>query len=1056
MASRKVSQLCLDLVLVFLVRLVVPLSGADVDFHLLEQKPAGSYVGNISESSGIIKGISKKDLPFIRYSFLNPNTLLTASMFSINRRSGAVFSTAMIDREEVCNMSLTCDIVFDVTVQLNITLLRILTVKVTIDDVNDNAPVFRPSEITTSIVESDTIGRKIPVHGATDSDTGVNNSVKTYAIISYQDLFDIEYEKKLDGRTDLKIFTLGPLDREIKNKYTLKIIATDGGSEQKTGTLTVHIDVTDFNDHSPEFNQKEYNLFVDETRPIGSAVGQIEAFDKDIGQNADVTYSFSSIRPSQLEDLFDLDFTTGVLTVKAPLAYHSGKTYKTVIEARDDGEPSLASQAILYATILDVGNTPPKLELVLKSPVYTDTILLSEESREGTFVGHVKVEDFDTGLNGDVSCESNDDRFKVEELEGKGYAILINQALDRELHDQHNVTITCSDSGSPSMSAFVNFLAIITDVNDSPPVFSKPVYYANLSENSYLKKFVTQVSASDKDLGVNGDVVYKLNLDAGSMFSIDENSGVVTANDVFDREIMSEISFIVKAVDQGNEALTGTATVTVNILDVNDNSPTFPSTPVMLYIPEMLPAGRRVGKIEARDLDVGLNGELEYKLLTKDPDLPFNVFTDGVIRTNRLVIREKQAVYNLSIFVLDKGKPSLNATGTVQITVQDINNHRPRIIFPDKDKDTITIFSDIVPGSNITKVIATDRDEGMNAQLSYFLLSGNTDNLFKMIQDSGEILLNRRITVSDESKYDLRIVVKDGGNPSRQSKGRLSINIIFTNSTLLAANMEAESQRYMIIAGVVAGITVVISVVILSTILFIRRTDPSRRQHQEKTEVDSGTKPGPENKIWQEVDCNDSNVGFSEDVDGFSPKSSPKDKRGLNLDMDDHMTDILNQATLDHYGRQDFYTFRNAHTLNEDVRSDMSGETTTSDSGRGGSEDDIHFTQCSEIPEFRVSPHVYSVGVDGAYRESPPRIPPRERRAMSVKTFKTFADSTRQFTPAPSSQSFRETLNNGYKDHNIINQSLRDLPNNGYKDSNIASQSLRETLNNGFQTITRE
>ena len=916
MSSRKV-QMYLDLLFVLVSGLVAPLSGADIVFHLLEQKPAGSYVGNISESSSILQGVSKNNIPFIRYSFLNPNTLQTASMFSINRRSGAIFSTAMIDREEVCNMSLTCEIVFDVTVQLNITLLRILTVKVKIDDVNDNAPVFTPREITTSIVESDTVGRKIQVHGATDSDTGVNNSVKSYRIMSYQDLFDIEYEKKLDGRTDLKIVTLSALDREIKDKYTIKIIATDGASEQKTGTLTVHIDVTDFNDHAPEFSQKEYNLFVDETRPIGSAVGQIEAFDKDLGQNADVTYSFSSIRPSQLEDLFDLDFTTGVLSVKAPLVYHSGKTYKTVIEARDDGEPSLASQAILYATILDVGNTPPKLELVLKSPVYTDTILLSEESREGTFVGHVKVEDFDTGLNGDVSCESNDEKFKVEELEGKGYAILINQALDRETRDQHNVTITCSDAGIPSMSAFVNFLAIITDVNDCPPVFSQPIYYANVSENSYPKKFVTQVSASDRDLGVNGDIVYKLNLDAGSMFSIDENSGVVTANDVFDRETMSEISFIVKAVDQGNEPLTGTATVTVNILDVNDNRPTFPSNPIILDIPELVPAGRRVGKIEARDLDVGLNGELEYRLVTSDRDIPFNVFTDGVIRTNRLVLREKQAVYNLSIFVSDKGKPPLNATGTVQITVKDINNHRPHIIFPDKDKNSITIFSDVVPGSNITKVLAIDRDEGLNAQLSYFLYSNDDDGrLFKIVKESGEILLNRRITINDQPSYELVIMVKDGGNPHKQSKGRLFVNIIFTNSTLLAASLEAESHRYMIIAGVVAGITVVISVVILSTILFIRRTDSSRRQAQEKSEIDPSTnKPGPETKIWQEVTCNDSNVGFSEDVDGFSPKTSPKDKRGLNLDMDDHMTDILDQATLDHYGRQDFYTFRNVSTF---------------------------------------------------------------------------------------------------------------------------------------------
>ena len=610
----------------------------DVVFHLVEQRAAGSFVGNVSEASGITKQLHVNILQTLRYSFLNPNTLETASMFSINRRNGAIFSTAMIDREEVCNTS-PCEIVFDVTVLSNMTsLLKIITVKIVIDDINDNSPEFTPSEVTKYLTESELTGRAIQLHEASDKDTGANNSVKMYSVTSHNDMFQVKVDSKLDGSTNLKVIVLQPLDREQQSSYTFVVIAVDGGTPQRTGTLTVHLEVTDVNDKTPQFTQNIYNITVNETSAVGSVVGFVTAVDEDIDQNAKIQYKFSSTRSSRIEELFLLDPSTGEIRVRKPLQYESGKRFESFVEAGDLGQPPLASQAKIIITVLDVGNTAPKLDLILTAAVYSDTVLLSEGSRVGTFVGHVKVEDADSGPNGVVDCQSMDGSFIMEGLEGKGFAILTSKVLDRESVQQHNVSVFCSDKGDPSMTAAVTFLVIVTDVNDNTPVFKKSTYYANLTENS-SSSFVVKVLASDRDIGVNAELSYSLSSEAASMFSVDSNTGVISAITVFDRETVSNVTLVVNAIDHGSEALTGSATVVVTILDINDNVPQFPFSPLKLYVPEMLPPGKSIGQMSATDLDAGVNSKLEYRMMHSDSDIPFVVFSNGIIRTDRKLNR---------------------------------------------------------------------------------------------------------------------------------------------------------------------------------------------------------------------------------------------------------------------------------------------------------------------------------------------------------------------------------------------------------------------------------
>ena len=736
-------------------------------------------------------------------------------------------------------------------------------------------------------------------------------------------MFVTEVENKLDGSSDLKIVILKPLDREKQDKYTFKIEASDGGSPRKTGTLTIHVKVKDYNDNAPVFSQSEYNFSAAETLPLNSVIGQISATDIDMGRNAQTFYRYSSVRPSKLDELFSLDENTGELRVMSPLQYESGQIFDTVVEAVDRGIPPLTSQAKVFIRVLDVGNTPPKVNLVLKKTVYSDTILLSEGSPVDTFVGHVKVEDNDSGLNGIVSCTIYSTHFSLNELEGKGYAILVSRPLDREETQQHNVTVVCYDSGSPSLKSSVSFLVIVTDINDNSPVFSRRVYNTRLAENAPINQFIVKVSAQDRDLGVNGDISYRLNMDAGSMFSISSVTGIIKSNAVFDRETVSEMKFIVKAVDHGTTPRTGTATVVVVIADRNDRTPEFVTKHQTIRVPELTPPGTSVTTLSATDGDKGRNAELEFMLENPGVDIPFVVFSNGVIKTNRLILRENASEYLLNVVVFDKGRPPLSSYGNVTVIIVEVNKNSPTIVFPTHSTNTIEIKSDTGVGSNISRIVAFDKDKGPNGKLTYCIADGNENKLFGIDNSTGIIYIQRRITIKDEKWHTLLISVHDGGKPQRESRTEFSINVISSvlptviltpapgnatagaNSVLLPG-----AHNFMVIAGIVAGVTVVAVVVIVSVIVLIRRTDNRRRPvEMVKTGVqEEGDVPDEPHRVWVDVSPEDIKAGFGEKR--VERNRRPPEKKSQ-FESDSNATDsFLKQTNVNNFGQQEFITFK--------------------------------------------------------------------------------------------------------------------------------------------------
>ncbi|XP_076447004.1 protocadherin gamma-A4-like [Babylonia areolata] len=946
-----------------------------------EQQRAGVMVGNVASASRIADEVSQQEFQSLRYEFLDPSNLQTASLFTLNGQTGGVFTSAMIDREAVCEYQEECLIKFDVTVSSDVTAyLRVISVAVNVTDVNDNVPTFPREEITLNIPEGNNVGMTYPLPEAVDKDTK-RNSVVGYNLITTTSAFDLNVEKTLEDIFKISLYVNEFLDREERDRYLVRVTATDGGLQPLTGTLTVNINVTDINDNAPVFSKQTYTLSVVENAPNGTIIGRVVATDMDTGLNARITYSFSSSSArSKLQELFSIHPDTGEIQIIKPLQFASGNTFDAVIEARDNGFPRQETQAQLEMIIVDTGNNPPRIQFLPQNALYDNTVLIQENTKTPKLVGKMKVEDNDPGVSGTVNCQSSHNSFRIQKLEqGRGiFLVLLQKQLDREKEEKVNITISCSDAGAPPMTAVTAFSVIVSDSNDNAPVFSQHVYVANLTENAKKDVEVIRVSAHDYDKGINSQFYYYLHPRENEMFKLNSKTGVLTSNMVFDREVNSEVSVIIKAIDEGDQAMTGTTTVVVQILDQNDNAPTMKTK--VLNVTEGGAPGRYVGQLSAHDRDLGVNAEVVFIMKATSPLPPFTVYPDGEIRTSSdvKIDRELEKYYELEIDMHDKGSPRMSSSAMVRVRVVDVNDNSPEVLFPNAKNNTVTIMWNHVPKIPFAHIDATDPDDGDNAKLSFFIAGGNKKNLFEVSPDHGSVSLRRFIEDTDPTFHRLKIAVLDNGRPQQQeTQALLNIRVDLTNATFARHEGLAELERNILIAGIVGGATIVISIVILVVIFQVRTTGRHPRRAKDSGEW-KRDKTGIQEECgkteMEKVAWKMSHVDYKpaprdpEDAEDEPDLCGPSDQMTMgkvvalpwsnhekgagggggshHSDGDPHMS----QAALDQYRKQDFYTFCKVRSPLDDVHSVTSGETTASDSGRGGSEDDSALPPIAEVP----------------------------------------------------------------------------------------------------------
>ncbi|XP_013862869.1 protocadherin gamma-C3-like [Austrofundulus limnaeus] len=638
-------------------------ASAQLRYSISEEVSEGTAVGNVAKDLGLDKNALKSRKCRVVSGAADP-------VFHLNENDGVLYVSRKLDREEVCAQNSVCLINLKIVLENP---LEVHNVGVEVRDINDYSPSFPENEKTLEISESVLPGARFQLKPARDPDSG-SFSVQQYKL-SQNEHFRLEVrEKEDDGKIPILVLQKS-LDREITRDLSLVLTALDGGKPPKSGDMKIFVNVLDVNDNTPIFSNNAYTATLAENAPVGTTVIQVNATDLDDGQNGEVIYSFGNSVSSKIFNLFDIDQITGKITVNAPIDYEQKDKYEIEIQASDKGLAPLTAEKSVLIKIVDMNDNAPEIEVTSFSS------LIPEDSRPGTTVALISVNDLDSGLNGKVICSINKDApFTLSpSLQDKMFSLVTTTPLDREKQSHYDLTITAHDAGQPPLSSEKTISVLVSDVNDNSPEFSLSPYTFYITEGNSPGASVFSVKASDRDEGDNALISYHIFREAdehsrlASFLNINSETGDIVALKSFDFETLKTFQFQVVATDSGAPSLSSNVTVNVFILDQNDNAP------VILYpvssngsaegveeIPRNVNAGHLVTKVRAYDADIGYNGWLLFSLQEVSDHSLFGLdrYT-GQIRTLRSFTETDEAEHKLLILVKDNGNVSLSATATV-------------------------------------------------------------------------------------------------------------------------------------------------------------------------------------------------------------------------------------------------------------------------------------------------------------------------------------------------------------------------------------------------------
>ncbi|XP_078087813.1 protocadherin-10-like [Mustelus asterias] len=639
----------------------------NIHYTIPEELELSDFVGNIASDLGL----DIKQLMARGFRIATENKI---QYLDVNLKTGILFIKEKIDRDELCEQSFTCVLMLEAVVENPLQLYRI---EIEILDLNDNAPVFQRKEVHLEISELMPAGTTFPLQGATDADAGTN-MVRSYQL-SPNEYFTLksQADTELTGTPELVLER--PLDREQQSTHRLTLTAFDGGIPQKSGTTQININVIDANDNAPVCEQNVYHITTAENVRKNTLIVKVTAVDLDEGLNGEVTYSLSENTADRVREVFSLNSVNGEIRVTGPLDFEETENYQVLIQAKDRGTHPVPVYCKVLIKVTDVNDNYP--EIITKSTLNS----IQENASPNTAVALFRVTDRDSTNRQKVYCRiARDIPFKLNSSSSNYYTLVTHSDTDREKVPEYNITITCTDTGSPPLSTTKTIRVQVSDINDNAPRFKQHSLIMYVTENNVIGSSIGSVSAFDPDSNENAALSYSIvdNLingsPASSFVSINTASGVIFAQRSFDFEHIKSFEFHVKVRDAGSPPLSSNALVNVIIVDQNDNAPVIVSplpnkeSVVEETIPRSVESGYLVAKVTATDADSGLNAQLSYHLRQPTDNGLFTAAPEtGEIWTVRRFARKDSLRQNIVILVRDNGTPSLSVTAIIHVSVQD-------------------------------------------------------------------------------------------------------------------------------------------------------------------------------------------------------------------------------------------------------------------------------------------------------------------------------------------------------------------------------------------------
>ena len=569
---------------------------------------------------------------------------------------------------------------------------------ISVTNAND-VPVVSPA--TVSLDENSANGTAVHTVAASDEDLPAQNL--TYSITSGNALGAFQINQSTGAIT---VADTSDLDFETNPSFNLTVQAEDDGTPVENDSDTITINLNNLNE-TPVVNAATLSLA--ENSANGTSVGTVTSSDPDAGQT--VTYAITG---GNTGGAFQINSSTGEITVADAndVDFETNPSFSLTVEATDNGSPALSGSNTIAVNLTNVNEAPTDIAL-------SDNTA-PENAAINTVTGVLSGTDPDAGDSSALTFsfasgagDTDNARFNINHANNQ---LRASEVFDHETQGPFSVRIRATDGGSLQYEEV--FQIVVEDLNDFPSMNGDTF---SLNENSANGTSVGTASSSDEDAGQTPSYAITGG-NTGGAFQINSSTGEITVADTNDVDYETTPSFAltVQVTDDGSPALSDSATITINLNDVNDNPVVNAAT---LSLAENSANGTSAGTATATDQDSPAQ-TLTWAIAGGNTGGAFQIDSSTgeiTVADSNDVDFETNHPFSLTVEATDNGAPSRSGSNTITVNLTNVNE-APVITAP------ATVSAQYQVAEAISGISVTDPDAGSNdVVMTLAVLDGTLD-----------------------------------------------------------------------------------------------------------------------------------------------------------------------------------------------------------------------------------------------------------------------------------------------------------------------------------------